>query len=245
MRSPYSLYESMKLEMQKHFGCYITPLRYFEQDFPFQSNFAGSVKVLKTFQQHHHMMLERIANRKKTILLKLEDLHLNLNSEIQKVADFLGIDFQDSLLASTMAGEVWHGNSGTREKKTVNDKSTIERWRKNLTAIEIRAISRTQAPTFQQLQYPISSAPFNLNEVIRFIRMYFQGINYQDHVVFQKIQDRPNLYTWVKRLARNGSYNLARWFVAITYGIGLFLYSPLVLSWFILQAIQFKDHQHE
>jgi hypothetical protein len=65
-------------------------------------------------------------------VLRYEDLVTEPEREMRAVADFLGIEFQDSLLKPTRAGTVWGGNSMFGDNKGKIHAGTLGRYSEHL-----------------------------------------------------------------------------------------------------------------
>ncbi len=70
-------------------------------------------------------------------IIRYEDLLTNPENTMRQVADFLEITYHDSLLTPTMFSEKWQGNSTSRIKFDSISKINMDRWKKEITSLEI------------------------------------------------------------------------------------------------------------
>jgi hypothetical protein len=86
----------------------------------------------------------RAAERNETILpqlvLKYEALVTNTRSTMKSVSEFLGVDFEDSLLHPTLEGRPFRGNSMYRKELSGVSRSSLDRWQSFLTEDQISEI---------------------------------------------------------------------------------------------------------
>jgi len=75
------------------------------------------------------------------LVLRFEDLVLDSENVMHKVADFLDLDFRDTLLSPTSQGAPWKGNSTSREGFAGISTAPLERWKSAIHPNEIRLIN--------------------------------------------------------------------------------------------------------
>jgi len=104
-------------------------------------------------------------------ILVYDELLKDPESETRKLAEFLEIDFDLSLIQPTILGESWGGNSSvdTDGFKAI-DKAPLFHWKKNITKQEIGLVNKyfdwvLQKYGFEQLDGNLSQiAPFHHTE---------------------------------------------------------------------------------
>ncbi len=71
-----------------------------------------------------------------TMLVRFEDIVMNPEETMRKIADHVDVEFTDNLLVPTLRGKSWVGDSSFHELKGI-DKSTVSRPIKTLNNLEI------------------------------------------------------------------------------------------------------------
>jgi len=90
---------------------------------------------------------------KNLLVVRYEDLVSDAESEMKKVASFLGIEFCDTLLTPTTAGNVWGGNASNKQKFEKVNNSRTKKWEKELNSKEILLIEYFQGEYIKKFGY--------------------------------------------------------------------------------------------
>lgn len=85
--------------------------------------------------------------------LKFEDLTANPELEMRKVAEFIGIEFDDCMLHPTILGQRFEGNSHEGKKFTSISKENVGNWRKRIAAFEAQVIEFWLEDVMKMWQY--------------------------------------------------------------------------------------------
>ena len=89
----------------------------------------GCYDYMKYFQglyEHH-----------KFIFVRYEDLVQDTEGVMKKVADFIGIQYDSSLLTPSVAGNLWHGNSSNEKQFHNINSSRVSKWSQELSESEV------------------------------------------------------------------------------------------------------------
>ena len=73
-------------------------------------------------------------------ILSNVDLHLNNSATMISLAEWLGIDYTDTLRRSTINGIEWEGNSSFGEKFSGTSTNVLDRWRSKISENEARLV---------------------------------------------------------------------------------------------------------
>lgn len=97
-----------------------------------------------------------LAIRDGYLIIRFEDLLADPAATMKKVAAHLEIDFHESLLSPSMAGETWLGNStsaatagGFRGVST----APLHSWKSRITDLEIHLVNRFASPILEAFEY--------------------------------------------------------------------------------------------
>jgi LPS sulfotransferase NodH len=85
--------------------------------------------------------------------IRYEDLVREPRAETERIADFLGIEWHESLIRPTHVTQPWGGNSMYEEKHEDISVTPIGRYEEALTSAEVRAIEYRLAPLFQRFDW--------------------------------------------------------------------------------------------
>jgi hypothetical protein len=75
-------------------------------------------------------------------ILRYEDLLMNPVESMKEISKFLDIEYKPLLTQPSMLGEPWGGNSTSGKKFAVVSSENVDRWRKEITPIEVWLINR-------------------------------------------------------------------------------------------------------
>jgi len=89
------------------------------------------------------------------LVVRYEDLLTNTEGSMRTIADFLGIEFIDDLLAPTIMSRPWKGNSSRGIEFSGVSADNIDRWREEITDLEIYHINRLFTFVLEQYGYEI------------------------------------------------------------------------------------------
>jgi len=80
-------------------------------------------------------------NSSNFLFVRYEDLVINTKDVMSLVSNFLGVEFNSSMLIATTFGSLWRGNSSNRDLNfSTISASRVGRWKKDLDDFEIYAI---------------------------------------------------------------------------------------------------------
>jgi len=141
------------------------------------------------------------------LFLRYEDLVGNTRLEMTKVAEFLRINFAETMLAPTTAGNIWGGNASSKKKFDKIIKSRRKKWLSLLTKQEVLLIEYFLADYFVKYGYQRSLntiSKFNCIFSIRPAHFGRPDVNWKDFL-------RP-YFRIARYLVRSGGlvYSIAR-----------------------------------
>ncbi len=99
-------------------------------------------RMINTLYINYFFLNKNQRNIKNYYVIRYEDLVQNPEVEIRKICDFLSIDFEPTLLEPTFLGKPWHGNSMTGKKFVSISSDGLERWKKEISPMEIEFINK-------------------------------------------------------------------------------------------------------
>jgi len=110
---------------------------------------------------------QRLLNKEQYFVLKYEDL-LNFPKEnMTAIAQFLNIQYQDSLLQPTLIGRLWGGNSTNDVKfKNISNKN-IDKWKDEITDFEIHSINSLFNHILEDFEYEKIKPKHGINRLTR------------------------------------------------------------------------------
>ena len=85
--------------------------------------------------------------------IQFEELLLEPELTMQKVASFIGIPFDDKLLRPTSMDKDWKGNSTSEKDFKGIDKAPLENYKEKLSAVEIEFVNRALGPVLSEFGY--------------------------------------------------------------------------------------------
>ncbi|MEA3449378.1 MAG: sulfotransferase, partial [Patescibacteria group bacterium] len=87
-------------------------------------------------------------------LIKFEDLLNYPEEEMKKIAYFIGVDFDKTLLEPTIGGKPWFGNSAySKVKFTEINKAPTKKWKEEITDYEIAMINKNFMAVLKKYYY--------------------------------------------------------------------------------------------
>ncbi len=131
--------------------------------------YASAVAIRRSMSYHGYPRLGRIlfsirnsmealdANAKALQpykVVRFEDLIMETPAVMRGVAEFLGIEFRDSLLSPTRMGQPWGGNSTSGQQFGGGiSQAPLTNWRKDILPIEIALVNRILGPMLDRFGY--------------------------------------------------------------------------------------------
>ena len=109
-------------------------------------------------------------------LIYFEELLRNPEATTRQLADFLEIDWDESLLQPTRVGDSWRGNSMFDEKYKTISTDPIDRWKEKISPLELAVLQAIAGKTMHALGYEIAEiemGKFSLGEKIQIWRERF------------------------------------------------------------------------
>ncbi|MBG0787649.1 MAG: sulfotransferase [Anaerolineaceae bacterium] len=106
-------------------------------------------------------------------VLRFEDLLLNPEPETQKLANFLGLPWDDALLQPTRVGDSWSGNSMFAQTFRSISQDPIGRWKTNTPMKDLvimQAIARRTMAAVGYLPEKVPLRTFNLEDKLKIIK---------------------------------------------------------------------------
>ncbi len=102
-------------------------------------------------------------------VVRHEELCLDTKREMEKVADFLGIGFEEALLEPSMRGKEFTGNSSLETSSGGVSTSSVERWKDLLPPAAVQSIENEIGPEMLKAGYAPLTPP-SLKQRLRTIK---------------------------------------------------------------------------
>ncbi len=101
-------------------------------------------RLMRTLYNHYYFLLRNLRNHpERYLMIKYEDLILEQEATIKKVANFLEIKYEATLLNPSILGEAWGGNSMSGEKFKGLKTSLSLKWQDELHPMELKYFQRS------------------------------------------------------------------------------------------------------
>lgn len=101
-----------------------------------------------------------------------EELLQNPEMETRRLADFLNIEWDESLLRPTRAGDSWRGNSMFNEKFQAISTDPIGRWKDKISPLELAILQAITGKTMNALGYELAETPIEEFSVLEKVRIW-------------------------------------------------------------------------
>ena len=124
LRNPYSNIVSIRRHIQRK-----------SKRYPFMKP-----AVYSMYNSYWHMYKNRNLLKNHKIVI-YDELIQRPEKVMREVADFLGVPFKESLIQPSFLGEPWGGNSQTGKKFTKISPTVLNRWKKEITHLEIHLVN--------------------------------------------------------------------------------------------------------
>ena len=98
-------------------------------------------KVYKSLESGYYWLKTNKTLIPKYQVLRYEDLAQDPEGEMRKLASFLGISFDESLLKPTLLGDPWGGNSAYGNFKAISA-AHLDRWKEEITPLEANLVTQ-------------------------------------------------------------------------------------------------------
>ena len=108
--------------------------------------------------------------------VRYEDLVKNTRDEMCKVADFLELNYSDTMIEPTTAGRVWGGNSSNNKEFIKVEDSRINEWPRILDNNEVCIIEHVLSEYLKQFNYEISNRCVSKLNYVCSIRLSHFGV---------------------------------------------------------------------
>lgn len=115
--------------------------------YPYMGNMTQSLQ-----NSYHNLYRNKLALNQ-YLVIKYEDLLTSTQVTIQEIADFLEIEYKDSLLKPTLLGKAWGGNSTSDQSFQTVSLNPLHQWKKDITDLEIHLVNRCLIPAVQEFDY--------------------------------------------------------------------------------------------
>ena len=162
-------------------------------NFQFDLNLSCMVHALN--------FLKKMKN-KKILILKNEDMHKNLKSEMQKLCKWLDIKFNKSLLSSTFLGQKWIGESGYISKKDLKKSyprnyykpiNIEKRWRGILDKNSILMIETFSEKIMLQHKYKFDNKLNIISRFFGYLNLFFKFHEFKNFLYFVRLSFFKNI----------------------------------------------------
>jgi hypothetical protein len=166
VRDPRDMYASFKL---------IKPLvesgdnypSFFSVDMSFSEWLLGNrKKSCMTYMDY----FEDINPSEQFCFVRYEDLVKNPKESMMSISNFLGLQFNNTMLEPTTAGSLWGGNSSSEKSFSNVNPSRVEKWRRVLEEREVKLIDYFLGNYIRKYGYKVENKTVSIWNVITAIR---------------------------------------------------------------------------
>lgn len=113
--------------------------------------------ILSALKNSYYHLYRNKEVLEKLFVVKYEDLLTSPIEVMQKVAAFLDINFETTLLRPSLVGEPWKGNSTTKKEFSQISSANMEMWNKEINDLEICLVNDLFQFLLHDYQYPVIS----------------------------------------------------------------------------------------
>jgi hypothetical protein len=121
-------------------------------------------RMMKTFQNSFHFLSENPKNIEHYKVVRYEDILTDTEKTMRSIADFLKLEFRQSLLQPSHLGENWTGNSTTGKSFSGVSAANMDKWKDEILPVEINLINTFAQSVNQVYNYPTVSDSNNIWE---------------------------------------------------------------------------------
>ncbi|MFM1874930.1 MAG: hypothetical protein RL266_667 [Bacteroidota bacterium] len=121
-------------------------------------------RMMKTFQNSFHFLSENPKNIEHYKVVRYEDILTDTEKTMRSIADFLKLEFHQSLLQPSHLGENWTGNSTTGKSFSGVSAANMDKWKDEILPVEINLINTFAQSVNQVYNYPTVSDSNNIWE---------------------------------------------------------------------------------
>ncbi|HEV2539339.1 MAG TPA: sulfotransferase [Frateuria sp.] len=136
VRNPYATLVAVRRMLQKR-----------SPRFPYLWPMASSLH-----NSYHDLFTNRLAVPN-YLCLRFEDLVCDTEAVMRKVAAFLGIGYQPTLLQPTSMGRPWSGNSTSNQPFEGISRRPLDEWKEQISDYEIALANHVAGPVFEAFGY--------------------------------------------------------------------------------------------
>jgi len=126
-------------------------LRYLDSAFACLDSFKTASRYLKNLSENNFC------------LIKYEDLVLNPQNVLNRICDFLEIEFNSIMLESEKfkdkSGNTWESNSAFKNKMKGISQDALSRWKKNMSNVEIYFVEMILREQILEFGYELGATP--------------------------------------------------------------------------------------
>jgi hypothetical protein len=108
-----------------------------------KGRFPSLAQPLRTIELGFHFAALYRSTMPEVHIVRYEDLLTAPRPTMTAIADHLDLPWDDTLLSPTALGESWGGNSGTGQAMERIDPTQAERWKADISAIEVDLVNRS------------------------------------------------------------------------------------------------------
>lgn len=114
--------------------------------------------VASLYNSYYYLMKNQIT-LDNYLVVKYEDLVLNTESTVQKIAAFAQIEYAESLLRPTLMGKTWLGNSSFGQNFRGISRLALVQWKEDIKPLEIHMVNRFARPIIEKYGYEYITTP--------------------------------------------------------------------------------------
>jgi hypothetical protein len=118
---------------------------------------AGSIQQLSLSYHQLWLNMRYIPNY---IVLKYEDIIMNTRDTMCALCERIGIEYEPCLLAPTVQGKAWQGNSTSCQAFIGLSKAPLSAWMEDITMYERYAVNVVAKPVLEHFGYAYQDASF-------------------------------------------------------------------------------------
>lgn len=110
-------------------------------------------RMMKTFRNSFHFLSENPKNIKHYKVVRYEDILTDTETTMMAVADFLKLEFHESLLQPSHLGENWAGNSTTGKSFSGVSAANMDKWKGEILPVEVRCVKKVGTEVLGRFDY--------------------------------------------------------------------------------------------
>ncbi|MCB0756390.1 MAG: sulfotransferase [Flavobacteriales bacterium] len=110
-------------------------------------------RMMKTFKNSFYFLSENPKNIRHYKVVRYEDILSETEPIMRQIAEFLSIDFTETLLQPSHLGENWSGNSTTGKGFSGVSAANIDKWKNEIQPVEVKCVNSVSSQVLADYHY--------------------------------------------------------------------------------------------